>query len=80
MDKQDSGPEVSEALLQAELERNVCLLRQLANIYDCFGLADHANTIYLTASRVQGVQNSLQDATAKADGILPNDVQPLSGQ
>ena len=80
MDEQDSGPEISEALLQAELERNVCLLRQLANIYDCFGLADHANTIYLTVSRVQGVQESLQDDSAKADGIFPNNVQSLSGQ
>ena len=71
MDEQNLGPEVSEALLQAELERNVCLLRQLANIYDCFGLADHVNSIYLTVSRVQDVQDSLQDTVAKADGILP---------
>lgn len=43
----------TDARWQAELERNVYLLRHLANMYHCFGLSKHATTIDRTAQRVE---------------------------
>ncbi|PWU01072.1 MAG: hypothetical protein C5B53_03285 [Candidatus Melainabacteria bacterium] len=38
---------------QAELERNIYLLRHLSNMYHCFGLSKHANTIDRTVRKVE---------------------------
>ena len=56
----DLNPElpVPEGELQAELERNVFLLKQLSNMYHCFGLRKHSVTIDRTVRKVErGMRN-----------------------
>jgi hypothetical protein len=54
----------SEARWEAELERNVYLLRHLANMYHCFGMSNHANTINRT---VRKVERRIQDMRIESD-------------
>jgi hypothetical protein len=74
MSTEGSDSQAQAARLQAELERNVFLLKQLANIYDSFGLPNHASTIYDTAHSVQEQIESIQIVSGDPD-ISKRDIQ-----
>ena len=55
---------ISDARWQAELERNVYLLRHLANMCHCFGMSNHARAINRT---VRKVERRIQDMRPDSD-------------
>ena len=64
----------SDARWQAELERNVYLLRHLANMCHCFGMANHASTIHRT---VRKVERRIQDMRVQSDSEKANHIRNL---
>ena len=61
----------SDARWQAELERNVYLLKHLSNMYQCFGLSKHANTIDRTVRRVERrIQDIRNESTTRDDNQI----------